>query len=352
MNRKLISKAFSNIDDVYIAETMSPPMAKADHAPERTGKMGKYENTRKGVHSRRLFSLVLAACLVFALAITAYAANLFGIREMFRTQNRELPEKADSYIQQHTETAAAEDWSARITESLCDSSRIMVTVNVSTIDKYILVPTEVMPEESAGVIGVPGDQTLKEYAASKGKELLFVSATLMHNENLGIFTEAHSFVVVSDTEANLLVDATRGAGTPVGEVICFIHAWDEAGNSTDLGLPFTLEEAPSADEMIYVPVDPDAIPYMTVGEAIVKETPMGISVRFLEKVTDSLAFQENIMKVEVEGVTYREGGSVLEDDGNWYFQFSMGEGSVGDTMTVHFYDWDKQPIGDIVFKRK
>ena len=23
-----------------------------------------------------------------------------------------------------------------------------------------------------------------------------------------------------------------------------------------------------------------------------------------------------------------------------------------DTLTVHFYDWDKQPIGDIVFVKK
>ena len=71
----------------------------------------------------------------------------------------------------------------------------------------------------------------------------------------------------------------------------------------------------------------------------------------METVTDQEVWY-NIMKVEVEGVTYREGGAVLEDDGNWYFQFSMGEGSIGDTMTVHFYDWDKVWIGDITFERK
>ncbi|MEE0111531.1 MAG: hypothetical protein UEP57_11725 [Oscillospiraceae bacterium] len=47
-------------------------------------------------------------------------------------------------------------------------------------------------------------------------------------------------------------------------------------------------------------------------------------------------------------ITDSEGGSVLEDDGNWYFQFSTGQGTVTDTLTVHFYDWDKQLIGDIV----
>ena len=30
----------------------------------------------------------------------------------------------------------------------------------------------------------------------------------------------------------------------------------------------------------------------------------------------------------------------------------MGQGTVTDTLTVHYYDWDKQPIGEIIFKRK
>ena len=43
MNRKLISKAFSNIDDAFIAETLSPPAAQMDRAPERTIQMSRYE---------------------------------------------------------------------------------------------------------------------------------------------------------------------------------------------------------------------------------------------------------------------------------------------------------------------
>ena len=350
MNRKLISKAISNIDDAFIAEALSSPVAKADHAPERTSKMGKYENREKGGHVRRLLSLATAACLVFALAITAYAANLFGIREMFGTYNRELPEAADPYIQHHSETAAAEDWSARITESLCDTGKIMTTVTVSGGDKYMIVPTDAMSGDSVGIIGIEGDQTLSEYAAAQGKALLFVGATLRHNENLGIFTEAQTFVNVSDTEMNILVESGR-SGEEGGDAICRVYARDAAGNQMDLEVPFTLEPAPAEGERVYVPVDPDTIPGMTVGEATVKETPLGISVRYMETVTDQEAWY-NIMKVEVEGVTYREGGAVLEDDGNWYFQFSMGEGSIGDTMKVNFYDWDKQYIGSIVFKKK
>ena len=350
MNRKLISKAISNIDDSFIAESMSVPVAHACQSPERTSNMGKYENTGKRLVSRRLIGLASAACLVLSLGVTAYALNLFGIREMFRTENRELPEAADPYIQQHTETAAAEDWSARITESLCDTGKILTTVTVSGGDKYILAPTDAMADDPVGIIGVEGDQTLREYAAAQGKDLLFVGATLRHNEHLGIFTEAQTFVHSSDTEMNILLESSR-SGEAGGDAICKIYARDEAGNRLDLELPFTLQPTPAEGERVYVPVDPDAIPGMTVGEATVKETPLGLSCRWMETVTDQEAWYD-IMKIEVEGVTYREGGTVLEDDGNWYFQFSMGEGTIGDTMIVHFYDWNKEPIGDILFQKK
>ena len=351
MNRKLISKAISDIDDSFIAESMSPPVAKAGQPSERTSNMGKYEDMRKCVGSRRLIGLASAACLVFSLALTAYAMDLFGIREMFRTQYRELPQTADPYIQHHTEaTADQEELSARVTESLCDTGKILTTVTVSGGDKFILAPTDAMADDPVGIIGVAGDQSLSEYAAAQGKELLFVGATLRHNEHLGIFTEAQRFVNVSDTEMNILVESSR-SGEAGGDAICKIYARDEAENRLDLELPFTLQPAPTEGERVYVPVDPDAIPGMTVGEATVKETPLGLSGRWMETVTDQEAWYD-IMKIEVEGVTYREGGTVLEDDGNWYFQFAMGEGTIGDTVTVHFYDWNKQPIGDITFVKK
>ena len=77
MNRKLISKAISDIDDSFITESMFPPVVRADHAPERTEKM---ENQKKTIHFRKITGVILAACLIFTLAVTAYATNLGGIR--------------------------------------------------------------------------------------------------------------------------------------------------------------------------------------------------------------------------------------------------------------------------------
>lgn len=148
MNRKLISDALGNINSAYITQSMEAPEKMAHRPPERTKTMGKFEKEKNRGYSRKLVSLILAACLVFALAITAYAANWFGIRELFRTYNRELPEAAEPYIQQHTETAATEDWSApateaetapedwsaRVTESLCDASQILVSNVICSVE--------------------------------------------------------------------------------------------------------------------------------------------------------------------------------------------------------------------------
>lgn len=364
MNRKLISKALGGIDDHFIAESMVYREANPRRSPERNRKMGKYENRNAGHSHRRLFALVLAACLVFSLAITAYAANLFGIREMFRTPYRELPEAVEPYIQQHTdavqsyipqntEAAREEHWSARVTESLCDGTKILVTVTISGGDQYIVVPTDAMPNDTVGWIGLSGDQTLESYAQSQGKKLLLVGATLRRSEGLGIFTESQKFENSSPSEMYILVEADRTSSDPAGDAVCQVYAREAGSEAVErLELPFTLEEAPKEEESILVPVTPDAIPGVTVGEATVTETPLGISVRWMETITDQDAHYD-IKKVEFDELTdYDGGGLVQADDGNWYFQISMGKGEVTDTLTAHFYDWENQPIGDIVFKKK
>ena len=363
MNRKLISKALGGIDEHFIAESMAYRGENAHRFPERNRKMGKYENRNAGHSHRRLFALVLAACLVFSLAITAYAANLFGIREMFRTPYRELPESAEPYIQQHTEAPESynqqhteavqeENWSARVTESLCDGTKILVTVTVSGGDQYIVAPTDAMPSDTVGLIGLSGDQTLENYAASQGKKLLLVGATLMRNEGLGIFTEAQKFENSSPSEMHILVESDRTSSEPAGDAVCQVYALEAGSEAVErLELPFTLAEVPK-EESNFVPVAPDAIPGVTVGEATVTETAMGISVRWMETITDQDAHYD-IKKVEFDEITDFDGGGLVQaDDGNWYFQISMGKGEVTDTLTAHFYNWDNQPIGEIVFQKK
>lgn len=349
MNRKLISKALSNIDDTIITETLSPA-PKLDRAPERTIQMSRYEDKRNTLRSRRVFSVILAACLVFALAITAYATNFLGIREMLQKSNQELPEDALEYIQEHDETIDSQGWKCEVTESLCDDKNIFITINVSSLSEYILAPTDATPEHNVAVIGLDGEETLGEYAAEQNKKLLFVGASIQDSENLGITASTQTFASSSPQELTIMIHAQKTETGSLGEVTCNVTGTEENAVLTR-SLPITLAEAPSDGSIAYIPVDPDVIPGITVGAATVEETPLGIGVRFLETITDEDAFY-NIMKIEIDGITYSEGGSVLEDDGNWYYTISCGMGTVGDTLTIHFYNWDKEVIGSVVFERK
>ena len=341
MNRKFISKAISNIDDAFIMEAMSPPAVAAD-APERTATM---KRTRK--NTRRMFRLIMAACLIFALALSAYAFNFLGLREMLSRTGKELPPEADPYIQQHTEAAAAEGWSARVVESFCDNSKIMVTVAVSGGDKYIIAPTDADPDTLAVNIGIEGNQTLGEYAKEQGKKLLFVGATLKDHADSSGHGSQH-FEHTSDSEMTILVQADVW-GTQENAVCC-VYAVDEQWNKLTLDIPFALNEAPADDSGLYIPDNTDAVPGMIVGNATIIETPLGISIRYMETVTDWEA-RDNVKKVEFDGLEYGEGGTVLEDDGNWYLTVSGCTGTVGDTLTARYYDWDDQIVGEILFKK-
>ena len=331
-------KALSFIDPKYIQE----------------GEYAAFSNARqsKGTY-RRLTALILAASLVFALALTAYAVNIFGIRELFRTEYRELPEAAEPYIQQETAAAKAEEgWSCVITESLCDNSTVMATVTIRGGDKYIVAPTDADPDQSVGIIGIAGEQTLSEYAAAQGKKLLLVGASIQKVGGEEIGGGSQRMENVSESEMVILTKCSKTVSAPNLEAVCRVYAREEGSNEVQrVELPFVLSEAPAASEkMVYHPLKPDAIPGLTVRDMTVTETPLGYNIRMSAIVTDQEA-SYNIMKVEIEGLTYGEGSHGSEDDGNWYFDAYMCQGTLEGILFVHYYDCDKQPIGEIEFRK-
>lgn len=346
MNKKLISKALSGIDNRFIAESMTYEK-KEKSSPERNSTMGRYENGKTGGHSRRLVALALAACLVFALAITAYAANAFGIRDMFY---RELPEEVDPYIQQHTEQKQDEDLLCTVNESYCDGGKVMVTLGVSGGENYILAPTDADPSSPVSVIGVAGDETLESYAKEQGKTLLFVGATLRDNEKLGISVESCKSEHPAPNEMYILVEATRsGSAEIAGEAVCRAYILDQEGNKKDITVPFTLTQAAASDSGTFTPDNPNAVPGITIGEATVTREASGINIRWKAENFDQMTCD---FKTTIEEITdYEGGGYVLEDDGCWYFELKMGQGEVTDTLTFHFTDWeDGSTIADVVFQ--
>lgn len=350
MNKKLISDALDGIDDRFVAEAMVYHKKKQS-SPERTSNMGRYENTKVRGHSRKLAALILAACLVFALAATAYAANAFGIRDMFRSENRELPEEMDPYIQQHTEKAEEEEIHCQIDESYCDSGKVMVTLTVLGGDDYILASDWDSPDSLVSEIGIDGDQTLGDYAREQGKKLLFVFATMRDTEELGIFEESYDFKHPSPGEMHCLVMGTRmGTGVIAEEAKCGVYIRDEEGNQKHIQVPFTLNQAEASDSGTFVPDNPNALPGITIGNATVTKEASGVKIRWKADAVDQMAFN---FKTTVEEITEYNGGYVLEDDGYWYFELYMGQGEVNDTLTFHFTDWDSgESIADVVFTRQ
>ena len=350
MNRKLISYALSNVEDVFIVETMLPTAAQMDRAPERTISMKNRTTNKSRIHTRRLIRLALAACLIFALAVTAYAFNFLGIREMLKNNGDELPSEAYEYIQTHDMSIDSKVWRCDVTESLTDENNIFITVTVTTPGEYVLVPTYASPEDSVSLIGLEGSQTLAEYAEAQKKKLMFVGMDIEEREALGIAHTAQSFESVSPQELTILLEAQKTVSTPIKEVICVVTGREEtAVRSHHMGI--TLVEAPAESNGQYVPDNANPFPGMTIGNLTVSESPLGISIRFPTSVESQEVF-DDIKKVEFDGIVRGKGGGwVLEDDGNWWHTISRCTGEVGDTLVARYYDWDNELIGTVTFNR-
>lgn len=322
---------FGNIDESYIMEA--------------------YEMKRTRKSAKRLWMTYLAAALAVALlSVTVYAAvEFFSIADMKKNTPTPLPQEAETYVQQQEITGEGQDWSCQLVQTLFDSTHFMVTVGISGGDKYIVAPTYCSPADLVTEIGLTGTETLGEYAAKQGKELLFVGADVCDRDALGIAVESELPRSHSDGEMTILVEGDYTI-TNVTEAYCEVYA--VVGENYDdvqrVNLPFKIQKAPSSNERVFKPDKPDAIPGMTVGDATIAETPLGISIQIPETITDQEAYYE-IMKTEFDEITYSEGGALPMNDGTFCFQASMGQGTVTDTLTVHYYDWDKQLIGTITF---
>ena len=108
-----LNMALNGIDDKYLSTWELEKTISLNRSP----KGGRYQ--AKPAH-RKLWVLILAACLVFALAVTAYAVvNILGIRDMLSGTTQALPPEVEPYITPETAaTEAEEGWSCALTQSL------------------------------------------------------------------------------------------------------------------------------------------------------------------------------------------------------------------------------------------
>ena len=307
MTGRNLLTGLSYIDQTYIAESEGVAAEKIQR--------------KKALPRAFLIAALIALMLLLVGCGIAYAANLFG-------------------------------WSCAITESLSDSSTVMATVTIRGGNKYIVAPTDADPDQSVGIIGIAGEQTLSEYAASQGKKLLLVGASILKVGDEEIGGGSQRMENISESEMVILTRCNKTVSASNPEAVCLVYAREEDSNEVQrVELPFVLSEAPAASEgEVYHPLNPNAIPGLTVRDMTVTETPLGYNIRMSAIVTDQEA-SYNIMKVEIEGLTYGEGSHGSEDDGNWYFDAYMCQGTLEGILVVHYYDCDKQPIGEIEFRK-
>ena len=277
------NKAMNGIDDRFLS-AWEERQKKIAPLPE--GK-GKYE-ARPG--HRRLWVLVLAACLVIAMALTAYAANFMGIRKAMTGTLKQVSPGEAAYIT--PETAAAESdagWSCALTESLYTGEKIMLSVTIRAGEEYILIPAYINGSYPVGEIGLSGDETLQEYADRLGKTLLKAEASMDFTDwdvnGQGIFPRSNGtneLTLILNSEHTL-----RGPETLTGT--CTVYVWplgQEEPTIETLPLSLTAAPEPEGDKQIFHPVVSDSVPGMLFQDGTLSKSLSGYRLQLPFTVTD------------------------------------------------------------------
>lgn len=277
------NKAMNGIDDRFLS-AWEERQKKIASLPE--GK-GKYE-ARPG--HRRLWVLVLAACLVIATVLTAYAANFMGIREAMTGTLVQVSPGEAAYIT--PETAAAESdagWSCALTESLYTGEKIMLSVTIRAGEEYILIPAYINGSYPVGEIGLSGDETLQEYADRLGKTLLKAEASMDFTDwdvnGQGIFPRSNGtneLTLILDSEHTL-----RGPETLTGT--CTVYVWplgQEEPTIETLPLSLTAAPEPEGDKQIFHPVASDSVPGMLFQDGTLSKSLSGYRLQLPFTITD------------------------------------------------------------------
>ena len=333
----------------------------SDDKIEKTGRALGYQKERRRmshapVRMGRLLSIAAVVALILALGAVAYAANIFGLRELFANPNRgDMPEEAANQIVSQSAEVEGDGWSASVQETYCDEGTVLVAVHVSADASYIVVPTDAHLDSPLSVIGLSGEGTLREYAQKEGKTLLFVGANLDW-EALGLNSAGERFENASPQEMTIYVEGARNSdtGAPV-DTVCTVVAvsWSPETQDPDTvvterrELPITLTEGKSTLLGRFAPADPLALPGFELGELCLAQTPLGIELRLEIKTLDEEAAR-NLLTLRLDGVEFHGAGTI---DPNGYAVFSQGQGDFGDSPVIRFLDWDKNTIAEVTFEK-
>ena len=337
MNRELFSYAMSFVDESFIHEAMGST-ADAGHTEARRS-------------MKPAAAVILAACLMLALAASAWATNFLGIREMLQKTLSPLPDAAVEYIQPQNTAAANDKFSCTVIETLSDSSSVLAAVEISAAEGYIIVPTDAGPGDLASSLGFGFDGSIGEYAKAQGKGILAAGATFMGEDTPEIFTASQQFEQRGDSSLTILTKAEFLSADVPEALSCTVYVLDMgSGDVERIKLPVELHPAKAGDELHYAPVDAAAVPGLSVGEAVLKSSPLGLSFE-LSLTEVQPGAMDKLMTVRCESFENHEGGFVYVGDGRWVFRITLTDGSAGESIRLDFLDENKESLGRIELRR-
>lgn len=308
------NKAMNGIDDRFLS-AWEERQEKFVPLPEGKGN----DKARPG--HRRLWALILAACLVIAMALTAYAVNFMGIREAMTGTLEQISPGEAAYIT--PETAAAESdagWSCALTESLYTGEKIMLSVTIRAGEEYILIPAYINGSYPVGEIGLSGDETLQEYADRLGKTLLKAEASMDFTDwdvnGQGIFPRSNGtneLTLILDSEHTL-----RGPETLTGT--CTVYVWplgQEEPTIETLPLSLTAAPEPEGDKQIFHPVVSDSVPGMLFQDGTLSKSLSGYRLQLPFTVTDKSIVDDYLKtyceELDLWGLLDKSTGNVFYD---------------------------------------
>ena len=244
MNLKYVSDAVSGIDSDFVYENMEIPAGFAEK-----------KIIRRTV--RRVAAIAAAVCLVLSLSVTAYALNISGIRDLLNLTYEKLSPEADQYIVQHSELIEGEHWKCRVTESLTAGGAVMVALNITCDNDYILFEGGDIPAAEEIAAGIDSFS----YAEKHGKIALYATANLTRDDSAMSGYEYTVGEKVSDNELNILVRRDKQTDDAVSEITCILDIreirikngekiYDE---STQRLIPLTLFDVPATENPTYIP---------------------------------------------------------------------------------------------------
>lgn len=332
------NKAMNGIDDRFLS-AWEERQKEIVSLPEGNGKYG----TRHG--RKRLWVLILAACLVIAMALTAYAVNFMGIREAMTGTLEQVSPGEAAYIT--PETAAAESdagWSCALTESLYTGEKIMLSVTIRAGEEYILIPAYINGSYPVGEIGLSGDETLQEYADRLGKTLLKAEASMDFTDwdvnGQGIFPRSNGtneLTLILDSEHTL-----RGPETLTGT--CTVYVWplgQEEPTIETLPLSLTAAPEPEGDKQIFHPVVSDSVPGMLFQDGTLSKSLSGYRLQLPFTVTDK-SIVDDYLKTYCEELDLW--GLLDKSTGNVFYDIPTNDFG---QATIQIRDSDSEVVGTV-----